>query len=87
VAQGITRRGPPRALGSHPCGQAAEGGAEGVLQQLPGVVFPKLAQFQAGVLALMDVTFGRHPGMKRDQDRAVVAGKVGGLAQGMHAAR
>jgi hypothetical protein len=47
----------------------------------------KLAQLQAGVLALVPVTFGRHPSMKRDQERVVVPGEVGGMTQRVHAAR
>jgi crotonobetainyl-CoA:carnitine CoA-transferase CaiB-like acyl-CoA transferase len=68
-------------------GPAAEGGIGGVPQPLPGVVFPQLAQLQAGVLAIVQVTAGRHPGQQRDQDRLVMAGEIGRTAQRVHAAR
>jgi hypothetical protein len=68
-------------------GQAAEGGAEGVPRPLPGVVWPQLAQVQGGVLALVQVTAGRHPGQQGDQGRVVLAGELGRVAQRVHAGR
>src|SRR5215469_9444105 len=39
------------------------------------------------MLALVDISVGRHPREQRDQDRIVVVGEVGRLAQRVHAAR
>jgi hypothetical protein len=73
-------------LGSDTGAQAAEGKVEGVLQPLPGVVFPELAQLRAGVLTLMLVTVRRHPGQQGDQDRGVLVGEIGGVTQRVQAA-
>ena len=67
--------------------QAAEGTVEGVLQPLPGVVSPELAQLRAGVPALMPVTIRRYPRQQGDQDRGVLAGEIGRVTQRVHASR
>jgi hypothetical protein len=74
-------------LGGDTGWQAAEGKFKGVLQPLPGVVFPELAQLRAGVLTLMPVTIWRHPGQQGDQDRGVLVGEIGRVTQRVHAAR
>jgi hypothetical protein len=72
--------------GAYSGGEAAECGVERGLQPLPGVVFPEFTQLQRRVLALVQVTAGRHPGEQGDQDGIVVAGEIGRLAQRVHAA-